>query len=789
MTRYRIARNRVMSALALFGMVAGVVAAVEPPAGEQGDGVIILAVLADSSAEHAGLHPGDVITKLSGQPVPSMRRLRELMEPFDDQTRELVVRSYDGEHGIQILRSKMGVLLADCRAPWGMLVVEAVRAFHEEGPGYAVEPFRKAIAAGLPFEGENALQPMYAIALYFTRDVAGAKLQLEEFARRVPDGRGWATVEDFLGILGVRADTRYVLTVERLATSQAGADLLSVSDYRAFSLRRYPEAIASALRATQNQLTERQQGALLEIQRLACDEMRLVPEALSVVRRMREHPGAAGFLGRAAFTAHRHGEPELAAALAQSMYDNKYATRWEWACETVWLGLLAGRFDDVARFCDRTLGKSGGWWDPQGIPPGFCWAHARPQWLALVEQRRRNLEADPTIIDVLVQILCMQADPDMKELDELLNAREKYVQYQRPLASADIRLRAEVALVRGQYSQAEAMPVDAGPTVPPSLFEAARFLGKYADSLKAERAVWLRTTRAFRLPQGGWMLLTRDQRLGLATSDATTIRELPLPTPAWWIADLDRALTISLTGRTVLAASQGTIYRLDEQASRWQTIAGRPWWIDRDWSLSVLEPVWDELASILTEAGRKDLVWPDELEPDSRRLLPFMLSDGMWLCLDREAARLLRPRDAVVKAVGAQADIYGLLPATPECQRVYVFTSHGLFDWRPFEDTMAALELPGTPAGPVMQDPNRTGTVPGMVRIALLPQAGGTSFLLELASCKVVREGMVNETLPATWWRQRSPEANRQLLKQTLEQAGLAWPKEWPATQGEGNRT
>jgi hypothetical protein len=137
---------------------------------------------------------------------------------------------------------------------------------------------------------------------------------------------------------------------------------------------------------------------------------------------------------------------------------------------------------------------------------------------------------------------------------------------------------------------------------------------------------------------------------------------------------------------------------------------------------------------------------------------------------------------AVADALGGSIEIYDTIPLD---ESVLLFSNRGLVEWRPYMQTVTPIALPGVASPePVMQVKIwLEGGVSGY-RFALFPEDGGTTYLLtDVRAGKVVREGLVNEAYPVTYWRQKSVEQKREMLRKAVAAAGLAWPPAWITLQ------
>jgi hypothetical protein len=90
----------------------------------------------------------------------------------------------------------------------------------------------------------------------------------------------------------------------------------------------------------------------------------------------------------------------------------------------------------------------------------------------------------------------------------------------------------------------------------------------------------------------------------------------------------------------------------------------------------------------------------------------------------------------------------------------------------PFPDrSEPAAVFPLTAGGEKLKDK--------VVRIALLPDAGGAIYQLDMVEGKLTRDVGINQCYPMTYWLQRSADENRKLVIDAVTKAGLTWPPSW----------
>jgi hypothetical protein len=184
--------------------------------------------------------------------------------------------------------------------------------------------------------------------------------------------------------------------------------------------------------------------------------------------------------------------------------------------------------------------------------------------------------------------------------------------------------------------------------------------------------------------------------------------------------------------------------------------------------VQLLAPKGDRPAEIVWLVSQADYEYP---------WITLMLSDGTWLVGNQQTQRLHQPKPLAEAAVGAPVEIYEIMPASSDWNRVYLFTSRGLLLWQPSEASITGCTMPaGFEPGPMLRADDQNMVPGGHVRIGLFPDRGGTTFLLDVAQGTITHEGLVNEGYPRTFWRQKSTDWKRQHCRPLFADAGIAWP-------------
>lgn len=756
-------------------------------------GAIVLACVPGSQAQREHVEPGDIITHVAGQEVTSQRDIGAESGQRRNSEREVVIHSRNGRRAVVFGPGALGVWLADYDEAYGQPLVEALRLFHDRRYPEACSRFREAIAAGLPFKADSFVQPLYGVSCYYAGDEAAAREQFESFAKSDPKGEGWRALH--FNLPGAAPmDGHLYLYVSRRALEERPDDVdvaLNVPVELCSRQSRYCEAIVrswTVLSRTPRVVSDYGEGVALNNSQKSLYALGLLPEAAECVRRLAADEGASSLWTYAAQTAEAVGRSDLAIRMCEEAIGANHFGVPESARTWQVLGLLLAA--DRIKEADRLLKEL----DPYSRQAVFravqhCntrWGEARLMWAGVAREMLNGGWGDECRIqESAFEVLARQASPDIAELDRIVTARLKN-DTDGDAMSWRVYMPVMLDVVRGRYAEAKAR-LDSSRSsakLPASVCEAVAFLDQHGVSLTGDREVWRRTWRAFAIPTGGWFLVTSEQRIGRADADARSIREIPLPAPDWSPYDLDEAILVSATGKTVVTTTQRRIYRLGTDERGWTHAADLPRETceasEGAYGLGVFAPVLDDVLGYLQapDAPRRNIEWPAGTRHVGDDRLPcVMLSDGTWLACDLKARRVLLPVPLLSEAAAQRVEIYQLVPAASSCEQVYAFTSRGLFEWQPFAGVVKAVPLPGVKAPkPVLYLTDNIAPGDKRLRIALFPEDGGATFLLDQGTGTVVREGCINEAYPETFWRQKSLEAKRDMVKNAMKEAGLKWP-------------
>lgn len=768
-------------------------------------GVLILSVLSESWARMMDIEPGDIITHINGVPLASFEDFTERSASLENQPRKITVRKGNrvsiphvleepvpAERVLQAGPGKMGVFLADYDGAYGEPLSKAMQLMskhrHDDKWPEIRRLIEEAIAAGLVFDDTSMMEPVYAAACYFTGDKAAAYTHLDAAVSRSTDpARWWNLYKSFPYLVPIEGHLSLYIAQRQLEHRPDDVDVTLIQGFTySFQTARYLDAVKVSAVAVSGQYPEPDlngYGFLYDNLRNALDAMDLLPEAGEVVSRLMNTPGTEHRWSDALRTAERCGNDDAVISMGikatrrgtrYSNIDAGSAVRVYRAC------VRQGKFKearDLLRECVDTDRVDSVLYALQEYE--LRWAEAQT---VLAECARQAIAANPDDRDVLepgFMILSRLKQPDMAELERIVEARKKD-----PMGASrgednthwSLYMRARLARLKGEYDEsAKIIGPRRNDQVPGSFRDAVGFLQQHGAGLTGEQAKWRKTVRAFPTPAGGWYLMTTNPLMGHFENGK--IHEIPLPETVWAPDDPNRPLMVSSTGKTVLAIGLGRAYRLRADESGWELLGRVPRPEDFYWT--GLEPVLDELAASFAEGeGGKDLVWPEHRSRRPPEQMEFlMFSDGTWVAHDPEKKQLCRPTDALTKALGRRVEIYGLSRVASKTneRRVLMFTEAGLFLWRPDSGAVTSVELPGV-HGPVRVMSAKEIYPRRGYRIALFPEDGGTTYIFNWSTDKVEYEGLVNEAYPETFWRQKSVEWKREQLRKTLAEVNLTWP-------------
>ena len=253
---------------------------------------------------------------------------------------------------------KIGIYLADYRDAYGEALGYAIRAFNSHAMAQAKTRFEEAITAGLTFDDDSFVQPMWATCLYYSGDIENAKRQMQLFADRSPGGPGWHLLAQFFG--GAVSHVPHLClhaSDQSFRESDDAQYLVNTARYLTVDLARHPEAIRHAAQASRMSSPPKLLGGLLHAQQYAFSALGADSETLELVQRTKGDEGAIGYWGYAAFFAEKNGRPELAMDMARGLFD-AYRARGNgqlWASESLRLHLRVGQIEAAQNFVENVL--------------------------------------------------------------------------------------------------------------------------------------------------------------------------------------------------------------------------------------------------------------------------------------------------------------------------------------------------------------------------------------------------------------------------------------------------
>jgi len=744
------------------------------------NGVLVVRVLDESQATLHDIAPGDVIVSMQGQIIRDLAHFLALASSLEGQPRDMVLRRAGQERTVQLFPGKIGVMLASYDPRYGEQLEAAARSLGQSDPATTTQAFDVLLRSGYQFNDDNDLQVMYAQALYLAGKYEAAHRTLEDYVNRRTGDATWAYLADrFHENTGAYDHLYLYCAAKDIEQRNPVSTLVSTAHSMASRMNRYPEALVRALKAQEQSLDISSKGWALDALRLALSSMDLREEALEVIREIELDANTVHFWGYAAYSAERFGQPGLAQRMSRSMFDQYRSSRNMpyLANNNIRLLLLANDIDRAQAFYDETLLPHERLVLP-GRPLPNCqgWPTTQGFWLEVGRQKARSTE--PEELTAAFEILASQTTPDTDELQAVIEAYENANQSQGsdPHGPWADWARAQLLMIQGRFAEAhEALArLHRQGSLHQSEWEAIDYLRAHADHLSGDMETWRRTVRAYAIPHAGWLLLTRDHRLGHAGQDGAGVREVGLPSPSWAVDDPDEAIVVSPAGRTILTSDRWTVYQLDLQ-SGWKQVAHVPWEEYRRWRLSELRPALDGIFGQSASSVPLEFVWPPALQELSQRHVPLMLADGRWLICDRRDGRIRVPRAEMEHVVDSPTEIYGWVGGEREDQ-FFALSSRGVLSWDLREDMMkpCALPNPQSPVPAIVLTPEEP--IPGQaVIVGSLPDAGGQVYQLDRASGRITAAFGLNESYPATYWLQRTPASKRQLSMELVARAGLRW--------------
>lgn len=764
-------------------------------------GVIVYKVSADSQAARLGIKAGDVITALNDRACGNLVEFDRVGKLLAAQPRTLVIRSDQPRRKVTIQPGVLGVYLADYADSYGPSLAAALRAFEAEQMPAARARMEEALDAGLTFRRHDGLQVIYALATYFSGQTKEARAMLEEWVEATTGHTGWTELTNLLPTYHPGCTHLVMDACNRsVALSGGRAEWNLFSAMVLSGQARCVEAMVRCLETTAGQSWRSNayvQNAELHVLWSGFWCMGCEDEALKIAARVPGHDPSEDLVLACALFAETHDRPDLGLKLNRQVHAGKPSERYRSiaAAQIIRLHLLSDQADEARKFIARLTPAEAAGTVHWCSAVHCCWPEALAVEAELARLALRYDTPGPGALGSSLSILSSQPDPDLAELESICDRAQTAADSQVNASTtiddhytyADVAMvgRGIVAKIRGDYPTATECLTEfsarAPMPVPASSFAAITFLKEHATRLQGDLASWRNCMSAYPLKDGGYILFTREQRLGCASAGVSSIREIPCPLKHWQpISGADLILN-SQGHNGILSRSLCTIYQLNERHTGWEPLAELPLFGAR-WRLEPLSAAFDNLIPLLRAHGEGParIVAPEQLDDPPARVTSFMLSDGTWMSCDIRTGTVWQPRALIADALGRSAEIYAVASCDQENPHALIYTSLGLLDWRPEDQTIKPVALPGVSIGlPVTETAEGAKPPKGMLRVALFPKDGGTTFLINTSTGEVRREGCINESLPVTYWRQKPIELKRKLLGEALREAGVKSP--WTA--------
>ncbi|HRR85807.1 MAG TPA: hypothetical protein P5316_12435 [Phycisphaerae bacterium] len=768
---------------------------------------------------------GDVIVAVNNQKISSASDFYKISADIENKQRTIEVIGQTGRRTVTAQPGKIGIFLCDYKASYGSVLTAALRACRDGRYGQARRLFEDAVAAGLEYRSAALLPLIYAHCVYYSGDVAEALSILDECVsqlaaepKRVPwvdylaafDPSKLSPGQNTDGYLGL-----YLLQQTARKYPEHIPTLGELSRYQQRVLHRYPEAVSAWLDLIEKARTSGNSG-------LACAVFDYLLPALSTLKMGTETSAACRYLVDAEFTVSCStgllkpyslaeflldaGEPDSAIRLwlrtkAQSgkpIYPN-------WRHQRI-IGALAldGQLDEARSLIRRFKPES----DPATEAMMIGWRDLAGDYAKYARDLLARSPRDPWTHDGAFTVLSHLPRPDLAELTQI---HDRAVALAKAVPESDkVRFLARIRsmslgllMLQGDYDAALSLLSSTASRGDASYVasqrEAALFLRDRAVNLTETPTPFVGTQYALRVPSGGWLLLTRDNRMGWARPDTLEISEIPLPDRAWTPIhgysfdhdhrgdqdpDISGNIMCSDSGKTVVVLGDNrTAYVLNADRRSWARLIrfrvgeeceeGND--VHRSW-LRRIRPVLDEFAEFMLAKAEsvRDVVWFPGSSHD--RAVRVMLCDGTWMVHNQnDSRRFVDLSQLCARALGGPVEIYEI--SDPEIEGpTYLYTSHGVLKWLQRKDQIEVLPFPDRtkPAAifPLIND-TETAT------LASLPDAGGAIYRFDLVYEKLTRDAGINQCYPMTYWLQKPVEWNRQQVIDAVTKAGLPWPPPW----------
>ncbi len=761
------------------------------------------------------LEIGDVIIALDGQKVSSAESFVRASAGKENKRRTIEVANEAGRRKVTLEAGAIGVYLCDYRASYGTALTTAIHLCRDQAYAKARKAFEGALAAGLDCKQDDILSLLYARCLYYTGDTARACKLLDErinIAESAKDRRAklWEVSRTAFDLPYGRADQNYdghlglYLRQRALQQDQDDLDdLREVSHYQQQVLHNYPAALPVWLKLMSSigeSDDKKLKCATLDHLFIAFRALKMEPEFSAMCWYL-----ADSGRGNTCFrffdeTLLKADQPDAAVRAWEGINPdkNKPVLSNRRTQRIVGTYALTGRVREARQIIKR-LGRSSSPLPMASLVASEAlligWEDLAQDYAAYARRMIVESPDEPEILTGAFMILSHLPDPDVGELTRVYERVESLVQKSGSPETHSFTfphshgMKLTLSMLRGDYDTV-ADPANYGSTTDLSTYaterEAAIYLKSHKTRLAEAGSPFVRTQYAMRIPSSGWLLLTRDNRIGWTSPDGDAITEIPLPDPTWAVAP--GAVRRSNSGKTVIAIStEQAVHVLDPARLTWTRLIrfNKAFFgtedLRNDW-LNWFQPVLDEFQAFVMgrEEPDREFVWP----PRDKRCYhgaKAMLSDGTWIVTGTRGDRNFFDLSKIcAQALGKAVEIYEMSDLTGDVL-VYLYTSQGVLKWRRADNQIVPIPFPDriepAPVFPLTEGGERLKDK--VVRLAVLPDAGGAIYQLDLVEGKLTRDAGINQCYPMTYWLQKPVEWNRQQVIDAVTKAGLPWPPPW----------
>ena len=501
-------------------------------------GAVIVHVLGDSQADNLDMQPGDIIVEINGHTITNERNFDEATAAAKDRPRHLTVRRGDEILHFTVEPGKIGVDLDDYRSEYGQPLLAAIKAYNEPDLPAAAEQFEAAKKAGLKLRPDGTLTILDAVFSYCRGDV-DRSTNCWPNTPRPPSRPAAGRSSPHTSITSAKPR----ITSGSTPMTSTSPPIPTISTKRSTSATPSRDGSTSrraSVRAV-NVLTTRSQqvsdyGRAVGVHTIAAGfaSMNLKKEALALAPALLKADPSAEQLDTLEGVAETQGNPKLAGRNSPNAPCVKRAARGKtntpgMAAYSACSCAMGREREARARVKAMTASQLEEFLN-YGVFHGMAWPKAQSIMADVCRRVATRSKLDRRALNACLDLLICQPNPSLTELEDLLKRDvAAYKAAEEDPARSPIPLaRVQTAMLREDYAAAiqgkdEGYRSPIGPPTP----KVRRFLQAHAATLTGDRAIWKNLFQAYALPAGGWILVTRDFHLGLATGDAGSIRELP----------------------------------------------------------------------------------------------------------------------------------------------------------------------------------------------------------------------------------------------------------------------